>query len=162
MTTELNRNAEDAVADISNVKSVTDALSEVLSDTYRLILKTQTYHWNVMGPLFHPVHVMTEEQYTDMFAAVDELAERIRALGKPAVVNPTALSAGPDGTHPDATLPATDMVKDLASDHEALARRLRALVDTAEDARDPVTADLATVRATFHEKAAWMLNATAA
>lgn len=149
-------------ADLAKVKSVADLLTEALTGTYRLVLKTHVYHWNVTGPLFHAVHVMTEEQYSDMFAAADDVAERVRALGKPAMVIPAQLSAGADGQDPDASLPATEMVKDLAADHENLARLMRALVKTAEDGGDPVTADLATARAAFHEKAAWMLHSLAA
>lgn len=147
------------MAKVSNVTDVTDALVEVLTDTYRLIQKTHIYHWNVTGPLFYSVHKMTETQYTDMFAASDVLAERIRALGKPAVVRDPGTTSSKDA---DASLTAEAMVKDLQADNESLARKMRALVDTAEAAEDPVTADLATERAAFHEKTAWMLRATAA
>ena len=146
------------MANISNVASVTEGLSQVLTDTYRLIQKTHIYHWNVTGPLFYAVHKMTEEQYTDMFAASDVFAERIRALGELAVVG----SAGPgSAAEADASLTAQEMVKDLQADNEELARRMRALVETAEASEDPATADLATERAAFHEKTAWMLRATA-
>ncbi|WP_434784458.1 Dps family protein [Sinisalibacter aestuarii] len=135
-------------------------LGEVLNDTYRLIVKSHTYHWNVTGPLFYSIHKMTEEQYTDMFAAVDKLAERIRALGKPASVNFAPLTAEEGGAG-DAQI-ADEMVKDLIADHESLAQRLRALVKLAEVEDDPATADLATERAAFHEEVVWMLRATAA
>lgn len=104
---------------------------------------------------------MTEAQYTDMFAAADVLAERSRALGKPALINLAGLTAAPGKQDPNADLSAEDMVRDLLADHDALEQRMRALVLTAEAAGDPVTADLATERAAFHEKAAWMLRATA-
>ncbi|WP_291731450.1 DNA starvation/stationary phase protection protein [Leisingera sp. F5] len=159
---EQNPSAKLAKADIPNTESVTEALSEVLSVTYRLVLKSHICHWNVTGPLFYSIHEMTEAQYTDMFAAADVLAERIRALGKPASVDPAGLAASPDGQDPDAELSANEMVRELLSDHERLALRLRALVETAKAAKDPVTADLATERAAFHEKAAWMLRSTAA
>lgn len=146
---------------ISNTPSVAEALAGVLTDTYRLVLKSHGIHWNVTGPLFFSIHEMTEAQYTDMFAAADVLAERIRALGKPAVVNFTALAMGTDGQHQNINMSAEDMVRDLLADHESLAGRMRELVKRAEDAGDPVTADLATERAAFHEKAAWMLRATA-
>lgn len=151
-----------AKSTISNVASLTDALTEVLADTYRLVLKSHIYHWNVTGPLFVSLHDMTEEHYTDMFTAADVLAERIRALGKPALISPANLAAGADGQEADASLSADGMIKDLLADHENLAARMRALVGTAEAADDPVTADLATTRADFHEKAAWMLRAMAA
>ena len=144
-----------------NSRSVVAELGEVLNDTYRLIVKSHTYHWNVTGPLFYSIHKMTEEQYTDMFVAVDKLAERIRALGKPASVNFAPLAAEQGGVG-DPQI-ADEMVKDLIADHESLARRLRALVKFAAQVEDdPATADLATERAAFHEEAVWMLRATAA
>ena len=118
--------------------------------------------WDVTGPLFVTLHDLTEQQYTDMFTAVDVLAERIRALGKPVMISAEILAAGPNGQDADASLTADGMINDLLSDHEALALRMRALVAAAEVADDPVTADLATARAGFHEKAAWMLRATSA
>ncbi|MFD2741642.1 Dps family protein [Sulfitobacter aestuarii] len=153
--------SETARASISNVASVADALSEALAATYRLVLKSHMYHWNVTGPHFLTVHELTEAQYTDMFAAADVLAERIRALGKPAAIEPAHLAARSEGRDADVSLSAEEMLRDLLSDHERLAARMRALVGTAEAAEDPVTADLATTRADFHEKAAWMLRATA-
>lgn len=153
---------KDAGSAISNVKTVVEGLSDVLAETYRLVLKTHIYHWNVTGPHFRSVHLLTEEHYTEMFGAVDVLAERIRALDKPAVVAPQAFKAGPDSAEPDASQSAQDMVAELQGEHERLAAKMRALVETAEEAKDPATADLATARAAFHEKAAWMLRATAA
>ncbi|AHD02208.1 Dps family protein [Leisingera methylohalidivorans] len=119
MTTKLEQDpsADHAKADIPNTASVTKAVSEVLAETYRLVLKPQTYHWNVTGPLFFSIHEMTEAQYTGMFTAADVLAERIRALGKPAPVNPAALAAGPDGEDPDAKLSANKFVRVLLTDH---------------------------------------------
>ena len=159
MTAAMKQTTEtrDTTSNISNIASVTDALTEVLAGTYRLVLKSHIYHWNVTGPLFVSLHDMTEAHYSDMFTAADVLAERIRALGKPALV-----SLATDGQEADASLAADGMIKDLLSDHENLAARMRALVGTAEAADDPVTADLATARADFHEKAAWMLRALAA
>lgn len=149
-----------AQTDNRNINSAVEALADVLNDTYRLIIKSHTYHWNVTGPLFYSIHKMTEDQYTDMFAAADMLAERIRALGKAASVN--LASMADNGSDVGETRTADQMVKDLLADHESLAQRMRALVTLAEVEEDPATADLATERAAFHEKAAWMLRATAA
>ncbi|MFC6643558.1 MULTISPECIES: Dps family protein [Sulfitobacter] len=154
-------NPKTSTANISNVASVADALSEALSATYRLVMKSHMYHWNVIGPHFLTLHELTETHYTNMFAAADVIAERIRALGKPAVIDPSGLGRGAEGRDADVSLPADEMLRDLLSDNERLAARMRALVGTAEAAEDPVTADLATTRADFHEKAAWMLRATA-
>ena len=66
----------------NNVRqAVADALNGVLADTYMLYLKTHSYHWNVTGPSFRNLHLMFEEQYREMWAALDEMAERIRSLG---------------------------------------------------------------------------------
>ncbi|WP_324754188.1 DNA starvation/stationary phase protection protein [Roseovarius sp. Pro17] len=159
MTTTLKQNptTKDANPGTRNLTPVAEALADILNDTYRLVVKSHTYHWNVTGPLFFAIHNLTEEQYTDMFAAVDVIAERIRALGKPASVSIADLSKSSSGS-----LAAVEMVKDLLSDHESLVRRFHALVEIAESEKDPVTADLATERSAFHEKAAWMLRSIAA
>lgn len=134
-------------------------LRSCLADTYVLMTKTQAYHWNVVGPLFHSVHELTEEQYDDLFKAVDDLAERIRALGHLA---PTSLQEMLNGTllREESGHPSTrDMLTSLVRDHETVARRFRESVLHAEDAKDVVTADLLTQRLAFHEKAIWMLRA---
>ena len=146
---------------VRDIPGIADALANVLADTYRLIFKTHAYHWNVEGPAFYSVHKLTEEQYEDMFAAADELAERIRALG---MLAPSAFSDLANRSvikDAEGTLSAGDMLDDLARDHERLAHRLHALVELVEGRRDPVTEDLATARSAFHEQAAWMLRALA-
>jgi starvation-inducible DNA-binding protein len=132
-------------------------LAAVLDDVYSLMVRTQVYHWNVEGPLFEPVHNMTQAQYTTLFSAVDELAERVRALdGKPAV----NINGFPTGV---ANLPghqsAEEMIGDLVRHHEAVVRRMRAVVAEAEKVSDVVTADMLTGFMARHEKDAWMLRA---
>lgn len=146
---------------VTDAAALAEALAGALADTYRLVFKTHAYHWNVEGPLFHSVHKLTEEQYGEMFAAADELAERIRALGALAPFRmDEVLAASVIEDRPK--LPATvEMCADLAGDHARVARRMHDLVTLAEDNGDPVTADLATARSGFHEKAAWMLRAIA-
>ncbi|MEO1250989.1 MAG: Dps family protein [Pseudomonadota bacterium] len=141
-------------------KSVAEALNATLADTYSLYMKTHAYHWNVTGPQFQTLHVMFEEQYREMWAALDEVAERVRALG---VFAPTSgkqfadLSVidSADTTPP----PATDMIARLLADHETLIKRAREGLAIAEDAGDAASADLLTVRIQTHEKTAWMLRA---
>lgn len=152
----------DVETGVRNTGKIAEGLSDVLSDTYGLVLKTHAYHWNVEGPLFHALHTLTEAQYGDMFAAADVLAERIRALGHLAPMKIGDIVGTSAIKDAKGTPSAGDMASDLASDHERLAHRLRALVELSEKNKDPVTADLATARAAFHEKAAWMLRATAA
>lgn len=141
-------------------KSVAAALNNVLADTYTLYMKTHVYHWNVTGPQFHTLHVMFEEQYREMWAALDELAERVRALG---VFAPAGGKAFADLTaveSADKEPPAAEqMVKNLLADHETLVRRAREALETASDAGDVASEDLLTQRIQTHEKTAWMLRA---
>lgn len=142
--------------------AVTEELIGVLTGTYRLVIKTHLCHWNITGPQFHAVHEMTETFYKDMFAAADDLAERVRALGRPVTLDLTGAPRGNGHDLQDAGTPAGKMIGDLVHDHQQLATCLRALAETAEHAGDPATADLATERVAFHEKAAWMLGALVA
>ena len=154
--------AEQVDTGVRNVEGIADGLADVLADTYRLIFKTHAYHWNVTGPLFYSIHKLTDDQYENMFAAADELAERIRALGQLA---PRKMSEIIDRSRIqdlDEMPDARKMVGDLARDHESLAHRLHALVELSGKRKDPVTEDLATERSAFQEEAAWMLRAIAA
>ncbi len=161
MTQALNvvSTEQDISTGVREASTLASALTDVLADTYRLTFKTHAYHWNVEGPLFYSVHNLTEEQYEDMFAAADELAERIRAIGKLAPSRMAEIMQASVIEDASDDLSAGDMCKDLAKDHERVAHRLHALVKVAGDHNDPVTEDLATERSAFHEKAAWMLRA---
>jgi starvation-inducible DNA-binding protein len=133
-------------------------LSGCLADTYLLMVKTQGYHWNVVGPLFHSIHQLTEEHYTNLFAAVDKIGERIRALGYPAPTSITQLISLSEIAE-DTGNPATeDMLETLCNDNEIVVRRFRSAIPQAEAADDHVTADMLTDRIAYHEKAIWMLR----
>ncbi|AFO92377.1 DNA starvation/stationary phase protection protein [Phaeobacter inhibens] len=152
---------DDVATGVRDTSVIASGIADVLADTYRLVFKTHAYHWNVEGPAFSSVHKLTEEQYENMFAAADDLAERIRALGHLApssladIVSRSKLEDKPGG------LTAAEMVEDLAHSHERVAHRLHALAELAGDRKDIVTEDLATARSAFHEQAAWMLRAIA-
>lgn len=163
MSEGLNVVAESHPVDtgVRNTAAIAEGLADVLADTYRLVFKTHAYHWNVEGPLFYSVHNLTESQYEDMFAAADELAERIRALGKPAPARMSQIMELSQITDRDGDLSTGEMILDLAEDHERVAHRMHALAELAEAGKDIVTEDLATARSAFHEKAAWMLRALA-
>ncbi len=135
-------------------------LSVVLAETYMLTIKSHLYHWNVVGPLFKSIHDLTEDHYENLFAATDELAERIRALGHRAPVNVEEGKLNLAITLPSGGMPdAHDMILDLVQSHEMLAAEMRDMGSYAGDNGDLVTEDLLTARITFHEKAAWMLRA---
>ncbi|MCB2124221.1 MAG: DNA starvation/stationary phase protection protein [Rhodobacteraceae bacterium] len=146
---------------VQKVKPLAKALAEALADTYRLVFKTHAYHWNVEGALFYPIHKLTEAQYEDLFAATDAIAERIRALGQLAPARLSDVIEASIVKDAEKLPSAQAMIEDLASDHERVARRLHEVIKLAEDSDDPVTADLITARSAFHEKAAWMLRASA-
>lgn len=135
------------------------ALSDILADTYKLVIKSHIYHWNVVGPLFKPLHELTEEHYNTLFKATDIIAERIRALGHlaPAKLG-EANQFAPTSASVNHTT-AAEMVADLIADHEAAVRRMREAGVKADENNDLVTTDMLTDRLTFHEKALWMLRA---
>jgi starvation-inducible DNA-binding protein len=140
-------------------KAVAEALNGVLADTYVLYQKTHAYHWNVTGAQFHTLHTMFEEQYREMWAALDEIAERVRAIGHFAPASGKAFSKLATIDSADAEPPAADqMLKNLLEGHETLIRRAREALDTAGEANDAASEDLLTVRIQTHEKTAWMLR----
>jgi starvation-inducible DNA-binding protein len=139
---------------------IADALSVLLADSYTLYLKTQNYHWNVTGPMFPGLHAMFETEYLELRDAVDVIAERIRALGRPAPASYKAFGELTSVEEAEQIPEALDMVRDLAAGHETVARTARAVVDRAEPAGDIATVDLATGRVEIHEKTAWMLRTT--
>ncbi len=139
--------------------AITQGLGQLLADTFTLYLTTHNFHWNVTGPMFNSLHAMFMQQYTELWNAVDPIAERIRALGHVAPGSYAAygkLSSLLDA--PDAPPKALEMVRLLAEGHEAVARTARQLFPLVEKAHDQPTADLLTQRLTVHEQTAWMLR----
>ena len=139
--------------------AIADGLSHLLADTYTLYLTTHNFHWNVTGPMFNTLHTMFMVQYTELWNAVDQVAERIRSLGHPApgsYTQFTALSSIKDA--PTTPPKAMEMVKILVEGHEAVARTARSIFPLADKAGDEPTADLLTQRLAVHEQTAWMLR----
>lgn len=135
------------------------ALSESLADSFSLYVKTLGVHWNAVGPAFFSLHKMTEEQYEDLEDAIDDIAERIRAIGHPAPAG-FADFKGMSIVDCEKTLTAADdMITALANDNEAVAKRLREAAELAEKHEDIFTADLLTARIGQHEQNVWMLRA---
>jgi len=138
---------------------MSQSLSEILAATYRLTIKSHIYHWNVVGPLFMPLHELTEAHYNELFAAADVIAERVRALGHLAPDQlAEAAQFAPSGSSVEKKS-AVAMVEDLIKDHETAVRTMREAAGNAGDNDDLVTEDMLTARLTFHEKALWMLRA---
>jgi len=139
-------------------EQIVAGLNVLLANSYTLYLKTHNYHWNVTGPMFNTLHLMFEQQYTELAMAVDQIAERIRALGAfaPGSYSEYArlTSIPEDETVPD----AETMIRNLVAGQETLARQARDVMATVGESRDEPTADLLTQRMQVHEKNAWMLR----
>ena len=139
-------------------ETIAAGLSRLLADSYTLYLKTHNYHWNVTGPQFNTLHQMFEGQYAELAIAVDEIAERIRALGIKApgsysrFAELTAIEEG------EGSESAEEMIRQLAVGQETIVRTARAVFPDADAANDEPTADLLTQRMQLHEKNAWMLR----
>ena len=139
--------------------AIAEGLSHLLADTYTLYLTTHNFHWNVTGPMFNSLHAMFMTQYTELWNAVDPIAERIRALGHPApgsYAQFAKLSSLKDA--PAVPPKAMEMVAILAEGHEAVARTARSVFEVVAAANDQPSADLLTQRMDIHEKTAWMLR----
>ena len=141
-------------------KEIAEGLSRLLADTYLLYVQTHGYHWNVTGPLFNTLHLMFETQYNELALAVDQIAERIRALGFPAPASYgefsrlASVTEDADGDWPA----AEEMIRRLVKGQEAVVRTARSIFPTVERGGDQPTADLLTQRMQVHEKTAWMLR----
>lgn len=141
-----------------NRQAIADGLSKVLADSYTLYLKTHNYHWNVTGPMFNTLHLMFETQYTELATAVDEIAERIRALGVPAPGSYRAFSVITEIEEETDVPHAEEMIRQLVIGQETVVRTARSVFTIADKADDEPTADLLTQRMQTHEKNAWMLR----
>jgi len=139
--------------------AIAKGLSSLLADTYTLYLTTHNFHWNVTGPMFNTLHAMFMTQYTELWAAVDPIAERIRSLGHaaPGSYGQFGSLASIKGA-PAKPPKALEMVRILVEGHEAVARTARGIFPLADQAGDEPTADLLTQRLTVHEQTAWMLR----
>ena len=139
-------------------RAISDGLARLLADTYTLYLTTHHYHWNVTGPMFQTLHLMFETQYNELALAVDQIAERIRALGYPAPGSYAAYSKLSSIREEEGVPKAEEMIRRLVEGQEAVVRTARSVFPAAEKANDEPTADLLTQRMQVHEKNAWMLR----
>jgi starvation-inducible DNA-binding protein len=140
-------------------KAIAEGLSHLLADTYTLYMTTHNFHWNVTGPMFPTLHQMFMGQYTELWNAVDPIAERIRSLGQRAPGSYSQFSRLSSIPEAPAVPPkALAMVRILVAGHEAVARTARSIFSVADDAHDEPTTDLLTQRLAIHEQTAWMLR----
>ncbi len=139
-------------------QAITNGLSRMLADTYALYLKTQNFHWNLTGPEFYSLHLLFEKQYEDLAEAVDEIAERIRALGFFVDASFTAFNQQTGIKGENRVLTISDMIRSLLEGHEILIQHARKLGAIADEDGDFATVDMIGRRIGTHEKMAWMLQ----
>jgi starvation-inducible DNA-binding protein len=145
-----------------NKKKVIDGLVAAVADSMVLYIKTQNYHWNVTGPHFKSLHLMFEEQYSDLSSAIDLLAERVRAMGAkvPATYAKYAELTHLEEGHED--LPAEKMIAELLRDQHIIVKTFSNVLKSAQEIGDEVTATIVTDRIEIHQKNAWMLESSLA
>lgn len=153
MTVEIGLSEDNRAASVT-------ALQKLLGETYAVYIKTHGYHWNVSGPRFSSLHQMFMDQYTELWTSLDEIAERIRALGHFAPGSSREMLESATVAEDNGVPEADAMVANLARGHEALARAAREGIEIADKAGDDVTVDLLTQRATIADKTAWMLRSS--
>lgn len=139
-------------------EKIADGLSHLLADSYTLYLKTHNFHWNVTGPMFNTLHLMFMGQYTELWNALDLIAERIRALDFPAPGTYREFAKLTIIKESEGVPNATEMLKQLLAGQEAVTRTARSIFPLVNKAGDESTADLLTQRMQIHEKNAWMLR----
>lgn len=139
-------------------KAIAEGLGRLLADSYALYLKTHNFHWNVTGPMFTSLHTLFEQHYTELATAIDEIAERIRALGEFAPGSFGRYAALTAIEDEQGVPTAEEMIRQLVVGQETVVRTARSLYDRVNAASDDATADLITQRIQIHEKNAWMLR----
>lgn len=138
------------------IMTVIKALEKILADSYALYLKTQNYHWNVTGTEFRSLHLLFESQYTELAEAIDEIAERIRALGVkvPKLSEFIKLASVSEA---DSNLDSSSMIMDLAKNQDILITSLNNGLKISQKSGDEGTSDIIIQRIKVHEKSRWML-----
>jgi starvation-inducible DNA-binding protein len=139
---------------------ISEGLKQLLADSYTLYLQTHNFHWNVTGLHFRELHLMFEEHYTELAIAVDDIAERIRALDVPAPGTYKEFSELSSIKEVDGVPDSLEMVELLTKGHEQVIKTSRKVLKIAQNADDESTAALVSDRMRVHEKTAWMLRAT--
>lgn len=142
----------------SHREKIGDGLSRLLADTYTLYLQTHNFHWNVTGPFFQSLHTLFETHYTELAVAVDDIAERIRALG---ILSPGTYKEFAKLTsikEVEGNISTEEMLERLVDSHETVVRTAREILPLAQEADDESSVSLISDRLVVHEKTAWMLR----
>jgi starvation-inducible DNA-binding protein len=147
-----------STATAAATKTVADLTSRLLADSYLVYLKTHNFHWNVKGPMFGTLHAMFEVQYTELATALDEIAERIRAIGYPAPGSFSEFAELSKVQESRGAKSAIEMIEELSGDLETITETANELMRAAEEAGDDVSVDLAVRRSDVTQKNIWLLR----
>lgn len=140
------------------IHHIVQAFSGILGSVYTLAIKTQNFHWNVVGPMFHSLHEISEEQYKDLLTEIDDIAERIRALGHPVPSSYAWLSKVSEVPDGEEIKDAFETIQQLVTDRDTIIKQYRSAFDIAERAKDQASCDFIGTMLYEHEKAAWMMR----
>jgi starvation-inducible DNA-binding protein len=142
-----------------NRQAVAAALNELLADEHILYNKTRDYHWNIEGPSFMEFHKLYEGQYNELAEMIDDIAERIRAIGHFAEGRLKEILKLATLDEPETPTGQGEQIANLLGDHEILISRARKLIgDFADKYKDAGSSDFVTGIMKQHEKMAWMLR----
>lgn len=142
----------------STREDICQSLFVLLADTYAVYLKTQNFHWNLKGPGFYSMHLLLEKQYEEIAEAIDEIAERIRALGSYVHASFEFFKKNTSIQDEHELVGKEEALSRLVQDHETIIRHARLLCTKADKEADTATADLLTKRLSIHEQYVWMLR----
>lgn len=146
---------------MSSSTEIANALTRVLGNSYVLYAKTHSYHWNVTGPQFHSLHLMFETQYNEIWTSLDEIAERIRALGEFAPTSSRQMADAANISESENEVPSAQvMLENLVDDQSRWLKDAEVALDEASEAGDTGTEDLLSTLITAHEKMRWMLKSS--
>jgi starvation-inducible DNA-binding protein len=150
--------ASETAAPSTDIGKLTDSLNQVLADSYALMALTHLAHWNVEGAGFFALHTAFQTQYEELFAAIDEIAERIRALDAYAVGGLGTMAQTAQMKEFASPLPQEGYVRALIAGHEKLVADAARARDVAGQTSDAESQDLMIGRITLHQKTIWMLK----
>jgi len=147
----------------NSAKALTESLNGLLADCFALYLKTKNFHWHVRGPQFRDLHLLFDEQATEIFALTDLIAERVRKNGAATLTSIGAIAARSRiADQNDAALDAGAMIAELAADNRKLVAAIREVKAAAGAAGDNATEGAADDWTDQAEQRVWFLTSLVA
>ena len=140
------------------IPEIAEALNGLVADSYALYTKTKNFHWHVSGPHFRDYHLLFDDQATEIFATVDDLAERVRKLGARTIhsIGEIARLSTIKDNDKDYVSPEA-MLTELMNDNKTVIKRMRAAHEIADKHDDVATASILENFIDAAEKRNWFL-----